>query len=350
MKKRRIDVLVVEDSPVAQLLLKKVIEADPQLHVAGIANSGEAALEFLVDEEPDVVVMDVQMPKMDGFDTTRKIMETKPLPIIICSATVRREDINTTFRALDAGAVAFVEKPVGPGHEHYDLMVRELIQAIKLMSEVKVVKRSVRFRITAARPSEAPAPCRSTAAIELVAIGASTGGPSVLQTILGGLPRDFPVPVLIVQHIAAGFLEGMVDWLARSVGLAVQLAEHGTKAMPGHVYLAPDGFQMGISNGGRILLSKDPPENGLRPSVSYMFRSVLNACGANAVGVLLTGMGRDGARELKLMRDKGAATIAQDKESSVVHGMPGEAIALAAATHVLPPEQIAAKLAGLTNC
>jgi two-component system, chemotaxis family, protein-glutamate methylesterase/glutaminase len=348
--KRLINVLVVEDSRSVQLLLKHVIEADPQLRVMGMVDSGEAALAFLARERPDVVLMDVYMPNLNGFDTTRRIMETQPLPIVICSATMRREEVDTTFRALDAGAVAFVEKPAGPGHERFDPMVRELVETVKLMSEVRVVKRWARHRRRGGSPAAVPATRKSATTVEVVAIGASTGGPSVIRTILAGLPSDFPVPVLVVQHIAAGFLEGMVDWLAPWIGLPVQMAVHGRKALPGHVYLAPNGFQMGLGAASRILLSKEgTPGNGLQPSVSHLFRSVVDRCGANAVGVLLTGMGRDGAEELKLMRDKGAVTIAQDKESSVVHGMPGEAIALKAATHVLPPDGIAARLVALVK-
>jgi two-component system chemotaxis response regulator CheB len=345
MEQHPINVLVVEDSPVVQLLLKHIINSDPQLRVIGTANDGEEALAFFSSGKPDVVLMDIHMPKMDGFDTTRKIMETHPVPIIICSATMKREEVDTTFRALDAGAVAFVEKPVGLADRGFDLMVRELIQSIKLMSEVKVVKRRARPPVV----ETAPAVAKPPAPIQIIAIGASTGGPPVIQTILAGLPQNLPVPVLIVQHIAAGFLDGMVDWLNKTTSLPVQMAAHGHKAQPGQVYLAPDGFQMGIGASGRILLSQDPPENELRPAVSYLLRSVANACGANAVGVLLTGMGKDGAAELKLLKDKGAITIVQDAETSIVHGMPGEAIQLGAATYVLPPPRIAATLATLVN-
>jgi two-component system, chemotaxis family, protein-glutamate methylesterase/glutaminase len=180
--------------------------------------------------------------------------------------------------------------------------------------------------------------------MRIVGIGASTGGPLVLQTILATLPKDFAAPILIVQHIARGFLPGMVEWLNQTTGLNVQIATHGVAALPGHAYIAPDDFHLGAASGGRMLLAREPQENGLRPAVSYLFRSLAEVCGANAVGVLLTGMGRDGAAELKLMRDRGAITIAQDRDSSVVHGMPGEAIALGAAVHVLPTERIAGAL------
>jgi two-component system chemotaxis response regulator CheB len=183
--------------------------------------------------------------------------------------------------------------------------------------------------------------------MKIVAVGASTGGPVVLKAILCALPKNFPAPVLIVQHIATGFTEGLADWLAQSSGVPVHVAAPGEALLPGHVYVAPDGLHMQLAPDGRIALSADPPFNGHRPSVSHLFRSVAAALGRNAAGVLLTGMGRDGAEELKLMKDAGAVTIAQSADSCVVPGMPGEAIRLGAATHVLSPERIAETLAVL---
>jgi len=190
-----------------------------------------------------------------------------------------------------------------------------------------------------------PAP----AGVTLVGVGASAGGPPVLQTILSGLPKDFPVSLLIVQHIARGFLPGLVEWLKQTSGPQVHVASQGSRPLPGHVYLAPDDFQMGVSGNGHIHLTREAAENGLRPAVSYLFRSLAEVCGRNALGVLLSGMGKDGAAELKLMKDKGGITIAQDRESSIVHGMPGEAIELGGATHVLAANNIADTLITLVN-
>jgi two-component system chemotaxis response regulator CheB len=218
------------------------------------------------------------------------------------------------------------------------------------MSEVKVVRRWPRLKST---PVVLPTPQmqvrRAPAEIQVVAIGASTGGPLVLQAILSGLPKDLPVPVLIVQHMAPGFVQGFAEWLGQSSGFPVHLPTDGEYPLPGRAYVAPDGVHMGVGTGGRVILSADEPENGLRPSVSHLFRCVAQVFGRQAVGILLTGMGRDGAEELKLMKDGGAVTIAQDKESSVVHGMPGEAIRLDAATYVLSLENIAAALIGLVQ-
>jgi two-component system chemotaxis response regulator CheB len=189
----------------------------------------------------------------------------------------------------------------------------------------------------------------ASAEVKLLAIGASTGGPTVLQEILAGLKAHFPVPVVIVQHIAPGFVEGLAEWLRPTCALPIHVATHGERLHPGHVYLGQDGFQMRVERDGKVSLTKDPPENGHRPSVSYLFRSVAEVFGENAVGVLLTGMGKDGAEELRLMRAKGAITIAQDKESSVIHGMPGEAIQREAATYVLASGRMAGALAHLVK-
>lgn len=349
---KTINVLVVEDSPVAQMLVVHILNSAPHLRVLGTANNGQEALAFLERQRPDVIVMDIHMPGLDGYETTRRIMETQPVPIVVCSASFDPAEVAGTFRALDAGALALVAKPVGFGHSEYATMAAKLVETVTLMAEVKVVKRWPRSRTgaTAAADSAPRVPARPAGgAIKVVAVGTSTGGPPALHALLAGLPVDFPAPVVIVQHIAAGFLTGLVEWLGQAARFPVKIAEHGEGLQPGQAFLAPDGHHLGVTASGRIALSRLPPENGLRPAVSYLFRSVAEAFGAQAAGVLLTGMGRDGAEELKLLRDRGAMTYAQDAETSVVHGMPGEAIRLGGACHVLPPERIAMALATLAR-
>lgn len=348
-----IKVLIVEDSPVVREFLVHVLSSDPGIVVVGTAKDGEEALEGVERWKPDVITMDIHMPKLDGFEATRRIMERYPAPIVIVSGSWDRREVAMTFHAIEAGALAAIPRPLGVGHPRHAESAAELISTVKLMSEVKVVRRWARLprvqAISRQPRADGTGVERAPGRIKLVAVGASTGGPVVLQTILSLLPGVFPVPVLIVQHIAAGFTEGFVEWLTGKSNLPVRVAAQGEVALPGKAYVAPDGVHLKVNVNGTIALTDDQPENGLRPSVSCLFRSVTEVYGQNAAGVLLTGMGKDGAVELKRMKDAGAVTIAQDEESSVVHGMPGEAIHLGAATYVLSPERIAAVLSNLVR-
>jgi two-component system chemotaxis response regulator CheB len=348
-----IRVLVVEDSSTVREFLLQILRSDPAIEVVGTAETGEEALAAVARTEPDIITMDIHMPRMNGFDATRRIMETHPTPIVIVSGAADATDTAKAFQAIESGALAVLHTPQSVGHPEHQQSATELIRTVKLMSEVKVVRRWPRCRSAEAVPEISL--CKeiqletSQSQPRIVAIGASTGGPPILQMILASLPRNFPVPVLIVQHIAAGFTEGLVEWLAQSSSLKVRVATHGQSVLPGQVYVAPDGLHMTVIADGRVQLTADEPENGLRPSVARLFRSVARVYGQSAVGVLLTGMGKDGAQELRLMKEQGAVTIAQDRETSVVHGMPGEAIRLGGATYVLPPEKIRMVLASLTT-
>lgn len=347
----------MDDSAVSREFLSHIVDSDPALTVAGTARSGEEAVGAVRDMRPDVVLMDVIMPGMDGLAATRAIMAATPTPIVLVSGSFEAGEVEQTFCAMQAGALAALPKPVGVAHSDHERQARALTQTLRLMSEVRVVRRrgtapapEGRGPVTArsgpapALPGAAAAPPHRGRRPDLVAIGASTGGPGALHEILQGLPRDFALPVLVVQHIAAGFVEGFAQWLTDATGLPVTVAAGGELPLPGHVYVAPDGRQMGVDRQGRIAVRDDPPEEGLRPSVSYLFRSLAEAPGVAAIAVLLSGMGKDGALELGLLKERGAVTVAQDRESCVVFGMPGEAVARGAATHVLPPAGIAAYL------
>jgi two-component system chemotaxis response regulator CheB len=341
-----IKVLIVDDSRVTQELLKYILVSDPAIEVVGVASNGAEALKAVQKHHPDLITMDIHMPLVDGFEATRAIMENVPTPIVIVSASTSVSESEFTFRAIEAGALTAVLRPPGIGHPKHKVLAKELIQKVKLMSEIKVVRRI--SRSIAKPPTSLPSSAEPD--IRLIAIGASTGGPPALNKILSGLPSDLPVPVLIVQHISAGFVDGFIDWLGGVSGFPVKKAEHEQNILPGFAYVAPDNYQMGVGRGGRrIILNNAEPENGLRPAVSYLFRTVTQELGAQAVGVLLTGMGVDGALELKQLKKTGAVTIAQDKASSVVFGMPGEAIKLGGATCILPVEGIAHMLVRLAN-
>ncbi|MGB8355751.1 MAG: chemotaxis-specific protein-glutamate methyltransferase CheB [Chthoniobacteraceae bacterium] len=344
-----IKVLVVDDSRVASEFLTHLFNSDREFLVVGTARNGEEAVEAARQMDPDVITMDIHMPGMNGYEATRKIMETCPKPIVIVSGSLNTDEVAINFRAIEAGALAVAQRPTGAGSPQSETDARELLKLVRLMSEVKVVRRWPRSRFVSASSSVPREIVRSQAAIKAVIIGASTGGPLALQTVLSGLPENFAAPVLIVQHMSRGFVHGFVEWLGHTSGFPVHVAIDGEFLKPGCAYVAPDDFHMGVGVGNCIRLAADAPENGMRPSVSYLFRSAKAAFGANTAAVLLTGMGKDGAVELKYLRDVGAITIVQDKETSVVFGMPDQAIQLDAAMYVLPPDGIARTLATLVK-
>ncbi|HEV8662081.1 MAG TPA: chemotaxis-specific protein-glutamate methyltransferase CheB [Candidatus Methylomirabilis sp.] len=337
-------VLVAEDSAVTREYLAYLLGQDTALQVVGLARDGQEALEQAERLKPDVILMDVHMPRMNGYEATRRIMERVPTPIVMVSASLDRDEVAMSFESLKAGAVTLLDKPRGPDHPDQAASARRLVETVKLMAEVKVVRRFPRRERPVTPPSFPPP---SDRAIRLIAIAASTGGPQVLAEILAGLPANFALAILIVQHIAPGFTDGLAQWLAQTTRQEVRVPALGEAVRPGVVYLAPEGWQMGITKDGRIRLTKDLIEDGFRPSATYLFHSVAEAYGRSAVGVILTGMGRDGASGLRRLREAGAVTIAQDEATSVVFGMPAEAIRLGAAEYVLPRGQIAAAICSL---
>ena len=343
-----IKVLIVEDSAVVRQQLHYLLSSQPDMEVVGFARDGAEAVRMVSKLKPNVVTMDIHMPTMDGLEATQRIMAENPVPVVIVGASWSAADAGKLARAMKVGAIAISQKPPGIGHPDHERMTRQLLDTIRAMSEVKVVRRRGPLqRMEHARQTAAPLPTSlksHTVRVEVVAIGASTGGPPVLEQILSGLPKDFGAPILVVQHIAAGFLPGMVDWLARSTGLPVHIAADRRRIEAGHIYFAPYDFHMGVASGGRIVLAQTAPEYNMRPAASHLFRSVARVYGPCAVGILLTGMGKDGAQELKLMKDAGALTLAQNETTCVVYGMPREAVRLDAATYVMSPEEMIATL------
>lgn len=342
-----IKVLVVEDSVVVREFLVHVLGSDPDITVVGTAHDGEQAIEMARRCRPDVITMDIHMPRVNGLEATRRIMETDPRPIVIVSGSGVFDEVSLTFEAMEAGALAALPRPEGIGHENHERSARELVRTVKAMAEVKVVRRWP--RAPRAARGETHTPGVRTARPRLVAIGASTGGPPALHVILSALPANFPAAVLIVQHMAPGFVQGFADWLGQSCRLPVQLAVHGEPIAAGRVYIAPDRHHMRVADGGRITLTPCVGDSGLCPSVAQLFDSVARVYGNSAIAGLLSGMGRDGAEELRLLKERGATTFAQDKDSAVVHGMPGEAIRLDAAQYVLPPDGLVPVLVALVH-
>ena len=346
--------LVVEDSSTIRQYLCALIEADPLLDLVGTAVDGLDAVAKVKSLQPQVVIMDIEMPNLDGIEATRRIMAENPVPIVVCSANLNQNLTEKSYRAIAAGALVVAAKPKGPGAPGAREMVDSLLRKVRLMADVKVVRHQ-----SLASSANSPAAVnqqidqnllRSLAncSPELVAIGASTGGPPVLATIFTNLRADFSLPILVVQHIAPGFLEGMLNWLQSYTKLPLHIAEHGKKPLPGHIYFAPDDYHLEFTSGNLLSLISTPAEYNVKPAVANLFRSLAKSDMPAAAGILLTGMGRDGAKELLAMRKRGQLTIAQDEASSVINGMPGEAARLSAVQARLNPLAIAEFLNQLT--
>lgn len=335
-----IRILVVDDISTTREFVVEILNSHPDLQVVGTACNGEEAIEKALSLRPDIIAMDIQMPKLGGIETTRRIMETHPLPIVVVSGTVDPANRSKIFDIMEAGALSVLSRPFGIGHPEHTSSVKVLLETVIALSQVKVVRRWKKSeKVNVSKPGfYSP---RALDLVQIVAIGASTGGPAALQSIFELLPNNFSLPILVVQHMCPGFMEAFMEWLSACCKVPVHLAIQGEIPLPGHIYFAPDSYHLGISQTGKMLLSKNEPINGLRPSATYLFQTVAEVFGKNAIGILLTGMGRDGVDGLKMMNEKGANTIAQDKESSVVHGMPGEAIQAGAVKHILAPIEIA---------
>ncbi len=335
-----IRVLIVDDSYTTREFLKQIIDADPRFQVAGEAANGKDAVEKAATARPDVIIMDLQMPGMNGYEATRAIMETHPVPIIIHSTLVAPEQTENIFKAMKAGAVAVSQKPPGMGHPDFAPLAEKLLRTLQLMAEVKVVRRLKQKIAPAGTTAAVRQLIRPASSSRLIAIGASTGGPPVLQTILSQLDPAFAIPMVIVQHIAEGFLEGMVEWLSHSTHLTLTIPKTGESVKNGHVYFAPENHYITISPSRTFRIFRINPQERFKRPISYLFSSVASIYKKNAIGVLLTGMGNDGAAGLKEMKDQGAITLVQDAETAVVFGMPGEAIKLNAHSFKLPPSDI----------
>ncbi len=344
-----VKVLVVDDSALVRSVLSEILSSDPALEVVGTASDPLIARDKIKQLHPDVLTLDVEMPRMDGLTFLENLMRLRPMPVLMVSS-LTAQGAEVTLQALELGAVDFVTKPaldVRAGLEAYAEMLRE---------KVKTAARS-RPRgpsgLAAPRPPAAgPArPRRFSTTEKIIAIGASTGGTEAIKEVLAAMPPDAPA-IVITQHIPQMFSAPFAARMDRASAMSVCEAQDGQPIVPGHAYIAP-GHQhlLVVRSGARYLcrLSDAPPENRHRPSVDVMFRSVVDNVGTNAVGALLTGMGEDGARGLLALRETGCRTLVQDEASSVVWGMPGAAHKIGAAEQVLPLERIAAQLLAWTT-
>jgi two-component system chemotaxis response regulator CheB len=338
-----IRVMVVEDSPTARALMVEILQSDPDIDVVGEAVHGAEAVEMSSRLRPDLITMDIHMPVMDGFTATKHIMARSPTPIIIVSSSTSGPDVEHSLNAIQAGALMLLPKPDNPASSRFDYRRTELVTMAKAMASVKVVRRWNSAPVAAPpRPQG-----HAGGTVRIVAIAASTGGPAALHRIFSSLPRDFRAPIVVVQHITAGFIGGLADWLRGSCPLEVSVAEHGEELRPGHVYLAPDTRHLGVTSTGRIAISDEPPRNGFRPSGDHLFESVAAAYGSSVAGIVLTGMGADGVEGLRSVKAAGGHVLAQDEASSIVYGMPKEAVAAGIVDAVLSLDDMAPRLVHL---
>ncbi len=341
-----IGVLVVDDSPTVRAVLRRLIAAVADLKVVGEACNGEQAVAETVRLSPDVILMDLEMPVMDGFQATERIMTVRPTPILVITSRANRNQVRTSFEALRRGAVEVLPKPEDPAG--WDLLARTLPLALRAAAQARTRGTSV-VRSPLAGPSGAAGAEAATvirqARVRYVAIGASTGGPWAVHVLLSALPPSPPATVLVVQHIAPGFEEGFAEWLSSELPMDVRLARDGETAAPGTVRIAPAGAHLVLEHGGVLRLQPERAPGGLhRPSADELFLSCAESNPSVSAGVLLTGMGSDGARGLAALRRAGGLTIVQDEASSVVFGMPRAALEAGAATIALPPAEIGAFL------
>lgn len=340
-----IKILIVDDSYITRQLLTYILEQDPTFEIIGEASNGLEALKLRKERLPDLITMDINMPLMDGLEATRLIMSSFPVPIVIVSADCDTKDVQMSFDAIAAGAVAIQPKPVSPEHPDHEYMAQELRTTIKLMAEIKLVTR----RFTTSSNPAVPPQIKKNHSYKFVVIGVSTGGPMILKSIFSNLQENFPLPILVVQHIVEGFLEGMVSWLEPFSKLPIHIAQHNERPREGHIYFAPDHVHLGINMQGLMFLSDEQPVKRSKPSVSYLFGSLTEKIATQTIAILLSGMGNDGAHELKKLKELGALTLVQDEESSVIFGMPKKAIQLGAATRIVNPQTICQILNQISN-
>ena len=340
----RIRVLIVEDSRVIREFLEHIIGHDPRLQIVGSVGSGEEALRVLDSAAPDVISMDIRLPGMDGFETTERIMSERPTPIVVVSATVECEELRITMKALRAGALSVLEKPPGTSSVEYEALAERMCTQLAIMSQVRVVRRRASAAPLRQLERRVPASRRD---YRMLGIVSSTGGPSALVQLLGGLPPDFPLPIALVQHITASFLEGFASWLESVCPFPVVIVRDSVLPKPGKVYLATPDRHLRME-GGYLQVGLGDPVCAQRPSGTVLLKSLAKAFGVNALGVVLTGMGEDGAEGLLQIKKSGGYTIAEDESTAVVYGMPAEAVRLGGVSESLPLPAIAPRITELT--
>lgn len=352
----KIRVMIVEDSAVVRQFLQQIIGSDSRLEVVAAVDSAEKALRLLEPLSPDVISMDVHLPGMNGFVATQQIMERKPTPIVVVSGQMESGDLKRSMEALRAGALAVVEKPVGNLHKDYQTLSEKLCTQLALMSQVNVIRQ--RFNGQRRTPPQPFPPASGNSVLHsdpdfprrfsVLGLVASTGGPSALQKLLSSLGTDFPLPVVVVQHIMDSFHDGFVGWLNDTCPLPVCTAAHLQRPEPGHVYIAPVDRHLEVLD-GILAVRAGEPVCRQRPSGTVLFQSMARSLGREALAVLMTGMGDDGAAGMLEIRDAGGYTIAEAESTAVVYGMPAAAVQRRAVCESLPLFDIGLRIGELVE-
>jgi two-component system, chemotaxis family, protein-glutamate methylesterase/glutaminase len=355
MSESPIRVLIAEDSPTVRRHLVMLINETSGLVVVGEARDGEEAVMLTGELKPDVISMDIRMPGMDGLEATRRIMSRLPTPVVIVSGLVER-DVDLSFQAVQAGALAVVEKPPDRRDPTFHERQRQMVTTLAAMARVRVVRRWENMPIlidggSTSTPGARISTGRLRLRPEIIAVGSSAGGPSALRVLLRDLPAAFPAPIVVVQHMPDEFISGLARWLNKATALGVRVASNNLVLEPGMVYLAPGSAHLAVARYDNRLAAQFIYDQGThrhQPSVDVLFDSVARVCGSASVGIVLTGMGDDGAVGLLAMRQAGALTLAQDEDSSTVFGMPRAAAAKGGVEHMLALSNLATTLSRLS--
>jgi two-component system, chemotaxis family, protein-glutamate methylesterase/glutaminase len=333
-----IRVLLVDDSPLALNILSRLLTQDPDIQVVGKAQNGLEALHLIPLVKPTIICTDYFMPKMDGLELTKQVMQTSPMPILVVSSILDVKNSKEVFWVLQAGALDCIQKPTSFDN---DATAKALVEKIRVLSRVYVMGKGSK---QSAIPSFIVPKVQLTRSYQAIAIGASTGGPVTLAAILKDLPPQFPIPILCVQHISNGFLEGFAEWLKSQCRFNIKIIKDEEQMKPGHIYLPMEGTHLVVDHEKHLRISYAPPIGGHRPSINVTMESVALHFGKEAIGILLTGMGDDGAKGMKAISSAGGLTIAQSEASCAVFGMPQAAINIGAASLVMDPTAISAFL------
>ncbi|MCX6073288.1 MAG: chemotaxis-specific protein-glutamate methyltransferase CheB [Campylobacterales bacterium] len=334
-----IRVIIAEDSVTVREMLVYLFASEADIEIVGVANDGEEAVDMVSKLKPDIILMDINMPRLNGYEAAQKIMQENPVPILLMSASWDMNEVEKIVKSMHLGVLGVHEKPYGSGHPRFKELYNKILLDLRLMSDVKVVRRwnhedkYSKSDFKSLQKRESVEPC------SFIVIGSSTGGPPVLHTILKALPHDYPLPILVAQHMSSEFIESFIEWLNGACVLNVKKAQEGEKISGGNVYIAPSKYHLALKK-DKIKLIESKENELIVPSVSKLFGSAIKEHPAEVVAILLSGMGNDGAEEMKKLRDAGAITIGQNEETSVVFGMANEAIKKGGIEFILSPEGI----------